>query len=204
MPEFNILSIYYNYLTFESIEPYVNKIEYFSYGGQELIGEDTYIDIQVGDTLNIYVDIGGEYNEYQWYFNGWPIPGANSSNYTLNSITQMDFGVYFCIITNSLATELTLVSYDFYVGETNGFEEQRKQDNIRVFPNPARNILHISYPDEFRPEEIRFYDITGNEVLRIKPFNDVVDISKLMPGLYTLGIVLHNRIIKRKVIITRE
>ena len=196
----NEINLSYNYLTFESIEPYINQIENFYYGSQEFIGEDVIILIQVGEPLDISVDIGGEFNEYQWYLWGTPIPGADSSHYTLNSISYSEFGIYFCVITNSLATQLTLVSYDFHVGDVYGLRDQKMQMDVSIFPNPANNILYISKPNDLNLEEIRFYNQKGNEVLRIKPLSNVLNISELIPGFYTLEIISENWITRTKLI----
>jgi len=194
------INIKNNFLTFESIEPYVNQVENFYYTSQELLGEDVYVIIRVGDPFDISVDIGGEYNEYQWYLDWEPILGANNSNYSVSSATYWDYGTYCCVITNSVATELTLVSYNFFVGETYDYRDQSQQGemDITVFPNPANDILYISNPNGLKLEGIRFYNQKGNEELHMKSVSNTLNISVLKPGFYTIEIISESRIIRIK------
>ncbi|GAA3591156.1 hypothetical protein Q4Q39_15825 [Flavivirga amylovorans] len=47
-------------------------------------------------------------NSYQWYKDGVAITEATSKDYTINSVTQTDAGVYHVLATNSIVTGLTL------------------------------------------------------------------------------------------------
>jgi hypothetical protein len=60
--------------------------------------------------------------------------------------------------------------------------------------------LYISKPNDLNLEEIRFYNQKGNEVLRIKPLSNVLNISELIPGFYTLEIISENWITRTKLI----
>jgi hypothetical protein len=45
---------------------------------------------------------GSEPLFYQWQFNGMPIPGATSTNYTVMNAQDSDAGVYTVVITNAV------------------------------------------------------------------------------------------------------
>ena len=188
LTELEKLHLSHNYLTFESIEPYVD-IEEFYYTNQELIGEDTYIDVQIGDPLDISVDIGGDYNLYQWYRYDIPIPGANNDHYTIDSVTFDDFGIYYCIIANSLATELILVSYNFYVGEIYGLEDQIEQKYVSVFPNPAEELLYfkLAIQNTIRFFNIELRNLKGQLVKEVKNIQSphyAMNVGDLKAGVY--------------------
>ncbi len=110
------LRIYNNYLTFEDIEPNIGKPSaYFQYTPQSDIGEELSVQLQVGDGYNMNVVCGGSYNQYQWYRNSLPIPGALSATYAIPAAAIPDAGDYNCQVTNTLATGLTLFSRPVHI-----------------------------------------------------------------------------------------
>jgi M6 family metalloprotease-like protein/uncharacterized protein (TIGR02145 family) len=110
------LRIYNNFLTFEDIEPNIGKPStYFQYTPQSNIGEELSIQLQVGDGYSMNVVCGGSYNQYQWYRNSQPIPGALSATYAIPAAAIPDAGDYNCQVTNTLVTGLTLSSRPVHI-----------------------------------------------------------------------------------------
>lgn len=109
--QLNLLIAENNLFDFGDIEPNVDipKLTY-SYSPQSPIGQSETITKNLGEECRISVSVGGQSNIYQWYKNGILISGANQTEYVIPSVTLTDAGLYTCQITNSVATQLTLVS----------------------------------------------------------------------------------------------
>ena len=105
------LQISDNQLTFEDIEYNVGiPSNHFIYSPQSNIGEEQSMLLDIGDTYNMNVSCGGTNNQYQWFKNYQPIPGAQSDHYYISSAVNTDAGDYHCQVTNTVATDLTIYS----------------------------------------------------------------------------------------------
>ncbi len=103
----------YNKLTPESLEPLAEQsLEYFRYQPQENIGTEEYITRNEGDDFRYEIVIGGEHNEYHWWYEGSYLldETQTSSTLTLPNLTEADAGVYICEINNTLLPSLRLFS----------------------------------------------------------------------------------------------
>lgn len=61
--------------------------------------------VETGDPATFTVDASGQQPlQYQWRFNSNPIPGANSTSYTINSAQSTDNGNYDVVVSNSVDT----------------------------------------------------------------------------------------------------
>ncbi|SIR23323.1 T9SS type A sorting domain-containing protein [Pontibacter lucknowensis] len=71
-------------------------------------------------------------------------------------------------------------------GQALGLEEEARDADLQVYPNPSNGILHFSGP--YR--SFSMYDVTGREILRHKAtvWQEPVRLPKLSPGLYTIRI----------------
>lgn len=67
------------------------------------------------------------------------------------------------------------------IGLKHGFE---KQDNIKIYPNPARDILNIKAEKFY---QIRILDIYGREMIISNTEEKSIDISNLERGLYIIN-----------------
>jgi Leucine-rich repeat (LRR) protein len=54
-----------------------------------------------GETITLVAVDDGPNDEYQWFFNGFPIQGANERELILTSLTKENEGSYYCQITNT-------------------------------------------------------------------------------------------------------
>ena len=105
-----------NKFTFEDIEPNINVGDYFHYSPQAKVGSVEHYTPNVGENVNLSVNVGGDYNIYQWSKDDVEISGAVNNTYTIANYALSDSGVYVCEISNTVATELVLVSKNKYVG----------------------------------------------------------------------------------------
>lgn len=86
-----------------------------------------------------------------------------------------------------------------YILEKNviaSIEEKRKDNGVDVFPNPAGEVVNISYqlPKGYGQAELIILDITGKERFRESSFlrSCLVDTSSLEEGVYTYNLVLND------------
>lgn len=65
-----------------------------------------YQDLPINAKFILYSNLTG--GSYQWYKNGLPIPGATSSNYTMDQITTAEYGTYYCSSAQGLSRLFTI------------------------------------------------------------------------------------------------
>ncbi len=117
LPNLAYLFLYRNQLTFDGLEQNVTysnnspTFNYFSYSPQSTIPTHQF-------NNQLYVSAGGTYenNTYTWYEEGNPTPlvTPNDSIFTVTDFSKS----YYCQITNSIATELTLISEPISIDPT--------------------------------------------------------------------------------------
>ncbi len=64
----------------------------------------------------------------------------------------------------------------------------------QVYPNPVKSFVRIN-----KIANVKLYDITGKVTLEAKQVN-IIDVSALTPGVYSLHIEINSRILKHKII----
>uniref|UniRef100_UPI0005C74DB0 leucine-rich repeat domain-containing protein n=1 Tax=Flammeovirga sp. OC4 TaxID=1382345 RepID=UPI0005C74DB0 len=107
-----------NYFTFDDIGriPQTSQKEY---NPQGIVGEEQRIATSGNITIQIDPTIDPEVtsNQYQWFYEGVLIPGANEREYFVSS----EFGEYVCEISNPNYSDLTLTTASVFVviGTTN-------------------------------------------------------------------------------------
>ena len=84
---------------------------------------------------------------------------------------------------------------------TVSMESKNPEKEISIFPNPANRQLTISKKDGTTIEEVIIYNQTGQIVLLEKPANNIIDISKLQPGLYVIEVKSGHRKVREKLVI---
>lgn len=115
-------------------------------------------------------------DNYQWYHNGNPIPGANAST---------------CVITEggsyvvSTTGESGCTSYSWPYISSLSVDEPEDNKEIRVYPNPTPGEFLIAGLKE--GDLVKLYDINGKEI-PVHHFNSAFNISSLAQGVYILSI----------------
>lgn len=201
----------HNSLTFDDIEPLVsiNGIEYET---QDSIGRNIDTTAALNSAFRLECITGGQFNRYKWLKNGDTIGGADEYFLEWPNLTYADTGEYRCVVTNTLATELTLFSKPtrLHVVDLSGFSEP-DQDNagdFTIYPNPAKDRVYITIKEIIpRPElEIIIYNSYGDIIKKHKAgiVNPVeIDIPDLCPGTYFIRLVdtLRNKSHLKKIIV---
>ena len=72
-----------------------------------------------------------------------------------------------------------------------GIEDQFLNDNFAVYPNPVKDILNISFPQNVTNAEITLYNILGKEVMRtqVTASSNQVMLSSLPQGIYIATVI---------------
>lgn len=90
-----------------------------------------------------------------------------------------------------------VVGQDCELGVTN-FE---LTNSIKLYPNPAKGILHID-SNRLPISKIEFYSIIGNKILETKENYNLINIADLSRGIYLLKVYVENdkAVIKRLIV----
>lgn len=107
-----------------------------------------------GDTLKAYGAVS-----YQWYVNGNLISNATDSVYIA---TQG--GLYTVRVSNSYGCYATSNGITVLSANSPGAENT----GLRIYPNPAGNVVQISTDESLTGEELLLLDVTGRVLLKQK------------------------------------
>ncbi|MCX6283621.1 MAG: T9SS type A sorting domain-containing protein, partial [Bacteroidetes bacterium] len=140
-----------------------------------------------------------------------PDPGSAMFTYilssaldTLNGRIYTNIGDYvspgYCLVTNlkgdSITSYPTGISSDAIAVDTRYYgvginDNADRNINVILSPNPAREKLRISLPDQVRISSLVVTDLSGREILRLSPsisyHNDFeIPVNSFSPGMYYL------------------
>jgi len=78
--------------------------------------------------------------------------------------------------------------------------EEIEHSNIMLYPNPTDNYLIVQTDELFK---ISIYDIIGKQVKSVKMTSNhqSIDLSRLLPGIYTFVFENNSKIEVKKIII---
>ena len=135
--------------------------------------------MQSGDTL--FANQGS--NTYQWYHDGVLIPGATDFSYLMS-----EGGNYNVVCTDSNSCEVEAVIFDVVAGLTPILSEG---DGVKVFPNPATDLLTIE-SDDLSGYKIKLFNEIGEKVLAAELSTKhitihQIDIRSLPNGVYIMA-----------------
>lgn len=115
---------------------------------------------------------------YQWLFNGSPITGATSQNYTPtisgNYSVQVSDGNGCSATSQSIAVTVSAIT-------------SVQGNSFSVYPNPAHSLLHVVFTQGLQESVLSLYDITGRQLLEENIDNQSqvdLNVSTLSPGIY--------------------
>lgn len=126
---------------------------------------------------------------------GTPGPGGTSTNVTIpNGVTQYLPSQDTTGMPNDTTTDTTGTGFFELNNDLN--------DQVNVYPNPAQNVLIVNFGTEI-DAELRLVNLLGQEVIYTKAGHqskEVLDLSKLTPGVYTLAIISDGQMVIRKIL----
>jgi len=119
----------------------------------------------------------------------WFQPFSGVAHYYDNG-TYTNIGLYYRDLVSTPAVAGTTVhspnNLDGKEPDVTNVENEIRQSTIRIFPNPAADILHISNISAETHADI--YDLTGMLVSRKNISSATIDVSSLNPGVYFISI----------------
>ncbi len=139
-------------------------------------------------SINYNILQASEANTWQWYSKGSPIEGAVNRTFDTRYDASLD-QMYVKITKNGCPAFSDPVTINSTLDKLFG-------SNIKIFPNPAKDILYINYPEISRSDNLEFLivSIDGKILKRIKAESlkdeneHEIDISLLESGIYMLHI----------------
>lgn len=192
-----------NALTFDDIEPLVSISNEFHYYSQDSISESRDTIISLNTPFRLECLTGGEFNHYQWLKDDDTLAGATDYYLEWAAVTYQDSGSYRCIVTNTLATGLTLYSRatHLHVKDLLGANDLPPDEvQFNLYPNPAKSKLFISTKE--KAGTIYLYAINGLLMRKISIEDNLaeIDIADLNSGIYLVRFVSGSSVEVRKVI----
>ncbi len=148
--------VYYNNLTFESLEP--NRPKISNYSPQANLPGGL-VSATTGSTLTIPFFTGGAANQYQWYKGGVPISGATTQQYSKPNAQLADAGSYSVKVTNTLVPGLTLTSDPFTVTVVAGACSPPAPPVSSSVSRCAPGTVTLSASGASGTQEYRWYDV---------------------------------------------
>ncbi len=185
------ISVSNNKLTFEDLEPNIGiALMDFDYSPQDTIGQSKEIYGDLNNDFKLTIEVGGEHNVYKWFKDGVEIADSDNDTLTIENFSSNDKGIYTCEITNTVATELTLVSHPIHVMIT-GFHDIKKE-LAKVFPNPSIGQLYIYLSEQpGKNAQLKLIDLSGKTIYQQKltDIENEIKIDGKYKGTYLLKII---------------
>lgn len=154
-----------------------------------------------GDTLSFqYAKNVDEYANWQWGGKIYKNIGDNMCFYPQHAVADPWTGPIRCYEDSSTMIKFVDIPCDtsIFYDEIN---ENRLEDLISFFPNPASSFITITTPQGEPALEVTIYNHLGQKVLTAKPVNNEVDVSGLKAGGYFLEVKLNNNLLRTNLII---
>ena len=79
-----------------------------------------------------------------------------------------------------------------------------EKNGIKIFPNPANEILNITFPDNYTDTKFLLYDINGKIIKNVSYTNSdnlSIDLSDISKGIYFLKLIYNKSTVVRKVVV---
>ena len=97
-----------------------------------------------------------------------------------------------------LAHFLTVDKLQFHFSPLSGEKDMLKA-NFKIFPNPADDVINITYQDNVEITGIRLTDIQGKVLKMYRTASRQIDVSRMSSGIYLLNIQTDHGNINEKI-----
>ncbi len=134
------------------------------------------------------------YATYQWYTGSQPVAGATNASYT-----PVATGAYSVAVTDSNGCHNSSAAYT--VNQLSGLENIRAAD-IRIFPNPAADAVHVQAPSFVR---VTLRDMNGKIACRYEGVSLTIPVRQLPDGLFIMELTdQHGQFIRREKLVKQS
>jgi len=134
-------------------------------------------EIWVADALKIFDSLGYHFTYHSYkensfgYYDGWAGP----------------------VDTTTVNTKLKKVFEEFFgISSPTGFLDFKESKNVKIFPNPVTDVLHIELANSKQIDTIQILDLYGNKLMETQ--NPEINISQLKPGAYIIKLSANHKI----------
>ncbi len=79
--------------------------------------------------------------------------------------------------------------------------EEKPRLSFKMYPNPAYGKKISIVTESIAPKQISIYDVFGEIMISEKIQSNVLDISRLMPGVYVLQVIQDSQRLTRKLVV---
>lgn len=80
-------------------------------------------------------------------------------------------------------------------------EENTGDNELKIYPNPAKNRLNIITNNNTIIENVFVYNLSGHKLISTKPIDNTIDIRELQTGIYIIEVVTNHLKTRRKLVI---
>ena len=121
---------------------------------------------------------------YQWYYNNAAILGATDVNLFVNQS-----GIYWLAAINT--SGCVALSDSIFINASDAGLAKLQAELPEIYPNPAKEILRISLPEQWYGATIQIKDLFGNEIYmdRCEALESTLFLNNFNPGIYLLEIL---------------
>lgn len=122
---------------------------------------------------------------YTWKKGSAEVPFQATGVLSFGSVAQTDTGIYTCTMTNECGTTVT-IPIQLTVEACMGVDETTGLEGIRLYPNPASDVVYLQLPDNagFEIHEISVVNMLGQIVYSGAGNRTSIDTSSFNAGLY--------------------
>jgi hypothetical protein len=101
-------------------------------------------------------------------------------------------------------------SKSVYVYTCPGMEENRLSKAVLLFPNPAAELLNVTFLMKMQQSSLQLSDISGRKILTkivrdsYPGFTERINVAEIPAGVYFLRLISGNSVLTGKVVIRKE
>lgn len=95
---------------------------------------------------------------------------------------------------------IPFLTYSQQVPRIDGADEKPRM-SFKMYPNPAYGKKISIVTDSDAPKQISIYDVFGEIMIKETLQSNILDISRLIPGVYVLQIIQDKQRLTRKLVV---
>jgi Leucine-rich repeat (LRR) protein len=172
-----------NLLDFDDLEPNANLVLDFTYAPQALIGQSQNELVYAGDSVLFGVNAGGTTSQYHWFKDSIEFYVSSDTFIALQNVQIQDAGDYYCSVTNTTVSDLTLYSHLFTLSVIDTIVPAMPQDLSAVSGDQEISLIWRANED---PDSIyyRIYmDTIPQPAIAIDSTDSINDTTRTLSGL---------------------